>query len=67
MPTPEEKNESKPKKGRCENCGRPGGRRRKLGARHYVICSDCARAMGVRPTRSRHGRHAHGGRPGRLV
>jgi len=70
MPTPEERGEQKPKRGRCENCGGPGGRRRRLqrdtGAA-WVLCTGCALAMGASHTVTRRGRHRHGGKPGRLV
>lgn len=75
MPTPEESGVAKPKRGPCENCGGPSGRRRRMHrvqnpaypGTTYVLCSKCAQAMGASHTVARRGRHAHGGKPGRLV
>ena len=61
---------NKPKKGPCENCGGAGGKRRRLrrgDTATYVLCGECARKMGARHTTAKKARHAHGGKPGRLV
>jgi hypothetical protein len=52
--TPEERGESKPRRGPCEACGGPRGKRRKVslfasdgGAARYVLCDECSRKMGA--------------------